>query len=137
MKEYAYGQTFETYLDNFETRTISNVYFSIGGSGGARAEEVDAQLRDNYGFNDDDLLYLGTFQPIDIHTCSHILSILSSKYSLAQIPPHVTPSITIPTNLILSHLSFSRFSERRSSSVQELLTPKKIIICGSTGTMLR
>ena len=73
MKEYAYGQTFETYLDNFESRTISNVYFAIGGSGGARAQEVDAQLRDTFGFNDDDMLYLGTFQSIDIYIYDHIL----------------------------------------------------------------
>jgi hypothetical protein len=58
IQDYAYGQPFETYLDNVEAKTISNVYFAIGGSGGARAAEVDTELRTQYGFTDDDILYL-------------------------------------------------------------------------------
>ena len=58
VKEYAYGQPFETYLDNIEAKTVSNVYFAIGGSGGSRAAEVDAELRGTFGFSDDDILYL-------------------------------------------------------------------------------
>jgi hypothetical protein len=56
--EYTVGQPLQLYLESTEDNIHGYVHFTLGGSGGDRAAEIDEILRSKYGLTDIHLFYI-------------------------------------------------------------------------------